>query len=73
MALFKKSHSRAAPIVGSATIHNATTYIDGVRCYVAKLCLPDGPPYKYYELQLSEKEMLALAIGWLEDFRRLQK
>jgi hypothetical protein len=69
MAIFKKNHSRAAPIVEAPWATAGITYVDGKRHYTASLCPPGGPPYKYYSLVLSEAEMLDLALAWLQKFK----
>lgn len=61
MALFKKAHSRSKPIVESASVHAGTTFINSEKHYTINLCAPGGPPYVYFELQLSEIEMLSVA------------
>ena len=68
MALFKKSHSRSRPIVETPIITAGITYREGERRYTANLCAPGGPPYVYFELQLSEAEMLNIATGWIASF-----
>ena len=69
MALFRKDHSRAAPIVEAPAVSAGVTYVDGVRHYTANLSPPGGPPYRYYSLVLSEIEMLDLALSWLQKFK----
>lgn len=68
MATFKKSHSRSKPIVETPHISPGKTWVEKQQRYTASLCLPGGPPYIYYELQLSESEMLSLATAWLTQF-----
>ncbi len=66
MALFKKSHSRAKPIVDTAMVTPGISFSDGSMKYQANLCAPGGPPYEYFALELTEEEMLRLVSGWLE-------
>ncbi len=68
MALFRKSHSRSKPIVEARTVTDGITYVEGEKRYTANLCAPGGPPYVYFELQLTEGEMLSLATAWLNRF-----
>lgn len=68
MALFKKSHSRGKPIVADASLTHGITYSEGEKRYTANLCLRGGPPYVYYELQITEGEMVYLATAWLNRF-----
>lgn len=61
MALFKKSHSRGRPVVENASVSCGTTYVENEKRYTINLCAPGGPPYSYFELQLSEAEMISIA------------
>lgn len=64
MALFKKSHSRSKPVIEGASASSGSTYINNEKFHTINLCAPGGPPYSYWELQLSESEMLGLAAAW---------
>ena len=66
MAIFRKTHSRAAPVVETPSVFPGVIYSDGKMHYTAQLSAPGGPPYKYYELLLTEEEMLRLVAAWLE-------
>ena len=70
MAVIQKAYSRAKPIVESSFASPGTTYTDSGMKYVASLCVPDGPPYAYFELVLSEAEMLVLVTSWMESLRQ---
>lgn len=68
MATFKKSHSRSKSVIETPFVSPGTSYVDGEKRYTASLCVTGGPPYTYFEFQISESEMLMLATAWLTQF-----
>lgn len=78
MALFRKKHSRSKPVIETTNISAGATYVDGEKRYTADMPAPGGPPYTYFEFQITESEMLMLATAWLSSFaadnaRKLRK
>lgn len=74
MALFKKSHSRGKPVVENASVSCGTTYVNSKKHYTIDLCAPGGPPYTYFQLLLSEAEMVAVADDLCKSvFERAQR
>lgn len=58
--IFKKDHSRAKPIVEAAQLTAGTTYRNDALHYTASICAPGGPPYVYFQLSMTEADMLHL-------------
>lgn len=72
MAIFRKQHSRAAPIVESTFAAPGIDFTGGAGRYTIQLSAPGGPPYKYFELALSEEEMLTVVSGWLDKMKQIK-
>lgn len=68
--IFKKDHSRAKPIVEAPQITAGTTYRDDALHYTANICAPGGPPYVYFQLSMTENDMLYLVTKWLAAFEQ---
>lgn len=63
--ILKKDHSRAKPIVEAPQLTAGNTYRDNALHYTANICAPGGPPYVYFQLSMTEADMLHLTSRWL--------